>query len=248
MSTIMPTVLVVDDEIDTCRNLADIFGDLGYRVDIAHSGESALQLVRKHRYDIALLDLMMPGMDGAELTGEMKKLRAGTVTVLVTAHPGNPRVEAALSAGARHLISKPIDVRQVIRLIDDAVGQPLVLVVDDDMDLCANLWDLLGNRGYRVCVAHDAATAVERFTDDSYKLILLDMKLPDGDGWQVFQMMRQSCRPPQFIFITGCLHEMEPKVQQLLTEGTSTMLQKPIDVPMLLAIMRKMSCETPDLA
>src|SRR5436309_16050524 len=49
-------------------------------------------------------------------------------------------------------------------LVDQAVGQPLVLVVDDEPDLCANLWDLLRERGYRVGVVHDERTAAERLT------------------------------------------------------------------------------------
>src|SRR5262249_41613915 len=57
-------VLVVDDDVDTCRNLSDILADLGYQVDTAHDGPQALELVRRRPYDVALLDLRMPGMDG----------------------------------------------------------------------------------------------------------------------------------------------------------------------------------------
>src|SRR5262249_19103752 len=73
------SILVVDDDVDTCRNLSDILTDLGYRVDVAHDGPSALELVRRHAYDIALLDYKMPGMDGLTLYREIKGLRAGTV-------------------------------------------------------------------------------------------------------------------------------------------------------------------------
>ena len=52
-----PSILVVDDEVDTCRNLSDILADLGYHVDVAHDGLSALEMVRRRAYDVALLDL-----------------------------------------------------------------------------------------------------------------------------------------------------------------------------------------------
>jgi DNA-binding NtrC family response regulator len=69
-----------------------------------------------------------------------------------------------------------------------AVGQPLVLVVDDDADLCANLWDLLREHGYRVCLARNARSAVEHLHSiPELKVILLDMKLPDGEGAEVFR-------------------------------------------------------------
>ncbi len=94
-----PLILVVDDDIDNCRNLADILGDLGYRVDTATDGPSALELVRANRYDVALLDLRMPGMDGLELYREIKRLRAGTVALLITAYAGGGKAEEAAGAG-----------------------------------------------------------------------------------------------------------------------------------------------------
>ena len=96
MSDKVTSILLVDDEMDACRNLADIFEDLGYQVDTAASGEDALALAKRRRYDIAFLDLMMPGMDGATLALELKKEQAGTVTIIVTAHPSSPRAVAAL--------------------------------------------------------------------------------------------------------------------------------------------------------
>src|SRR3989442_2683844 len=93
-----PTLLVVDDEVDICRNLSDILTDLGYRVDVAHDGPSALELVRRHAYDVALLDLKMPGMDGLTLYREIKRLRAGIVAIIVNAYASHATAEAALSA------------------------------------------------------------------------------------------------------------------------------------------------------
>jgi len=80
-----PALLIVDDDVDTCRNLSDILTDLGYRVDTAHEGLTALELVRRSAYDVALLDYKMPGMDGLTLYREIKRLRAGTVAIVVTA-------------------------------------------------------------------------------------------------------------------------------------------------------------------
>jgi two-component system, NtrC family, response regulator HydG len=72
------SILLVDDDIDICANMADILGDLGYRVEAAHDGPSAPELVRNRPFDVALLDLRMPGMDGLTLYREIKMVRAGT--------------------------------------------------------------------------------------------------------------------------------------------------------------------------
>src|SRR2546421_12014082 len=100
MTAANASILVVDDDPDTCRNLSDILTDLGYRVDVAHDGPSALELVRERPYDVALLDLKMPGMDGVTLYREIRKLQASAVALVVTAFANRDTTEQALAAGA----------------------------------------------------------------------------------------------------------------------------------------------------
>jgi CheY-like chemotaxis protein len=122
-----PRILVVDDDRDTCQNLSDILTDLGYRVHCAFDGLSALKLVQERPYEVALLDLKMPGMDGLTLYREIKKHRAGTVSLLVTAYASPTTVEEALSAGAWKVVAKPVDPRVLLALVDEAL---------DDQDGC----------------------------------------------------------------------------------------------------------------
>jgi len=127
----------------------------------------------------------------------------------------------------------------------EAVGQPLVLVVDDDPDLCANLWDLLRERGYRVCLAHDVETAAERLhADNRFAVILLDMKLPDGDGTEVFHQARQANPQTQVVVITGYQAELEQRVRQVLAEGARAVLHKPFNVPDLLRTVAGLTAPT----
>src|SRR5215211_3519025 len=90
------SILVVDDDVDTCRNLSDILTDLGYHVETANDGPSALELVKCNAYDVALLDYKMPGMDGLTLYRAIKKVRAGTVALVVTAYAEGTTSEEAL--------------------------------------------------------------------------------------------------------------------------------------------------------
>ena len=236
-----PSILVVDDEVDTCRNLSDILTDLGYIVDIAHEGLTALAMVRQKPYDVALLDLKMPGMDGLTLYREIKKLRAETVAIVVTAYAGGDTKAEALAAGAWQVLSKPVDFPKLLGLVDEALGQPLVMVIDDDHDLCANLWDLLRERGYRVCIAHDEKEAVERLKGREFKIVLIDMKLPDGDGSTVFRLVRQTNPQARTVVITGHRSEMDQLVKQVMDEGADAVCYKPFDVPRLLTTLQHLS-------
>lgn len=243
MSAVMPVILVVDDDVDTCKNLSDILTDLGYQVDTAHDGLSALDLVRKKAYDIALLDLKMPGMDGLQLYREIKKLQAGTVAMVVTAYATSATAEEALAAGAWQVLSKPVDLPKLMALVDQALGQPLVMVVDDDPDLCSNLWDLLRERGYRVSVAHDEKEAADRLKDREYKVVLIDMKLPKGDGTTVFHLVRESNPQARTIVITGHRSEMDQLVQKVVSEGADAVCYKPFDIPRLVETVRQLAEE-----
>ena len=240
MSRVGPSILVVDDEVDTCRNLSDILTDLGYHVDMAHDGTTALELVPRSAYDIALLDLKMPGMDGLTLYREIKKVRSGTVAIIVTAYASSATAEEALTAGAWQILSKPVEFPRLLALVDQAVGQPLIMVVDDDQDLCATLWDLLREGGYRVCLAHDEHEAAERLKDCSFRVVLIDMRLPDGDGTEVFRLVRSSTPQARTIVITGHRSEMDELVQEVLKEGADAVCYKPFDVPGLLKTLRRL--------
>ena len=246
MDTTAPFILVVDDDADTCRNLADILSDLGYRVDTAPDGPAALELVRRNPYDVALLDFKMPGMNGLELYRQIKRLRSDTVAIIVSAYTNPSTREEALGAGAWQVVSKPVDFPKLLGLVDEALGQPLVMVVDDDPDLCQNLWDLLRERGYRVCFAHDAEAGAERARERVYKVVLIDMRLPGGDGSDVFHAVRKANPDARTVVITGHPKELGGLVEQVVREGADAVCYKPFDVTTLLATLDRLTGSGPE--
>jgi DNA-binding NtrC family response regulator len=241
MTAPQPRILVVDDEVDTCRNLSDILTDLGYQVDMAYDGLSALELVRRHAYDVALLDMKMPGMDGLELFHHIRKLNSGTVGIIVTAYAGTDTTERALAAGAWQVLAKPVDFPRLLALVEEAVDQPLVLIVDDDPDLCANLCDMLGERSYRVCTAHDESTASARLRDARFHVVLIDMKLPDADGAHVYRLVREVNPQARAVIITGFCGEMDQRVEEVMRQGADAVCYKPFDVSHLLATLERLT-------
>jgi CheY-like chemotaxis protein len=234
-------ILVVDDERDSCENLSDILSDMGYQVDIACDGPSAIELVRENHYDIALLDLRMPGMDGLTLYREIRKLRAGTVAILVTAYSGGTTTEDALQAGMWQVLPKPADLPRLLKLIETARGQPLLLLVDDDTELCENLWQVLRDAGYRVALAHDIAGAAEQLRGAHYEVALIDMKLAAGSGAEVFQLVRSLSPHARTVVITGCRPETDPLVDRVMSEGADAACFKPFDVPGLMKTLHRLT-------
>jgi len=241
MAAHLPQLLLVDDEVDACQNLSDILTDMGYAVDIAYEGWSALELVRNKTYDVALLDLKMPGMDGVELYKRIKAISPGTVAIVVTAFAGSKIAQAALDAGVAKVIAKPVDFQKLLRHVEETLDQPLVMVVDDDVELCDSLWEILRQHHYRVGIAHDVTEADIKLHDHDYQVVLIDMKLPAGSGAEVFRQVRQTHSQARTILMTGFRTETEQQIADVLAEGAEAVAYKPFDVDLLLNTLARLT-------
>jgi two-component system, NtrC family, response regulator HydG len=236
-----PRILVVDDDQDICENLKDILTDLGYDVETAHDGLAALELLTGPSFDVVLLDFRMPGMDGVTLYRKIKEQRAGTVALLLSAFAGPTTTLDAITAGAWKVLAKPIDFSNLLRLVKEALDQPLVLVVDEDRDLCDKLWELLREAGFRVCMAHDLERASKNLRETLYEVVLIDMRLSDGDGGAVFRLARETNPQSRTVLINGYRTDINALVTQLSREGANAVWYKPFHVPELIATMRKLA-------
>lgn len=207
------SILVVDDELDICQNLADILADQDYDVDIATSGRAALELAARKPYDVALLDLKMPEMDGITLYRKLRKLRPEIVAIILTAYATDPTIRDAVQMGAWRVLPKPVDLIRLLALVGDAVRQPLVLVVDDDLALCESLWDLFREWNLRVCLAHTEQEALGRVHERAYQVILVDLRLPEGDGRHLIGELQTSCPDARTILITAYAENLSDLVE-----------------------------------
>ena len=227
-------ILVVDDEADTCANLSDIFTDLGYQVDVAYDGLSALELVRGNAYDVAILDLKMPGMDGLELYRHIRELSSDTVAIIVTAYASGETAQRSLEAGAWQILSKPVNFEKLLQLVAQASGQPCILLVDDDRDLCGSLWDVFRDAGYRVACIYDVSEAREAVHRKSFDVAIVDLRLPDGSGREVIAELKEVTPDVHTILITGFRDEAEQLVDDAVDRGADAVCYKPFDVAGLL--------------
>jgi len=114
------SILIVDDEAIVLDSLAGWFRQDGYRVETAKSGKEALRLLADHRFDIALVDIKMPGMDGLELQQRMADADPDLTVVIMTAYASVESAVKALKAGAYDYVTKPFDPEELSHLVQRA--------------------------------------------------------------------------------------------------------------------------------
>ena len=101
-------LLIVDDEAEICDFLKSFFEERNYEVKTASSGQTALQLVEQFKPQVVLLDIKMPGMDGIQTLGNLKKKFPRIKVIMVTALETRDKIEECLRLGADNYITKPL--------------------------------------------------------------------------------------------------------------------------------------------
>jgi DNA-binding NtrC family response regulator len=115
-----PTVLVVDDEPSNLQSIEKIFQRDGMRVLTADSAKAALELVRSHRVQVVLTDLMMPGVSGIELLRALKQLSPDTEVVMMTAYGTVETAVQAMREGAYDFVEKPLKRMTIVKSVRKA--------------------------------------------------------------------------------------------------------------------------------
>jgi two-component system response regulator PhoP len=108
-------VLIVDDEIRLAENIAAALRDnSGFAVDCAANGTDGLALLESGNYDLLLLDLMLPGVDGLSIVRTMRARRDATPVLVLTARDERDQVIGLLNAGADDYLTKPFDLGELL--------------------------------------------------------------------------------------------------------------------------------------
>jgi CheY-like chemotaxis protein len=115
------SILVVDDEKIVRDFFLDIARSLGGNVETAEDGDIAVEKCRNHHYDIVFIDMRMPHMNGLDACRSILNLDPTAKVVMMSGYSEDRLMDEAISCGAIAKISKPFDLKLIIKLIDNAV-------------------------------------------------------------------------------------------------------------------------------
>ncbi len=188
-----PSILLIDDEPVNGQLMQKYLVDEGWSLVFAESGAEGLRLTRKLKPKLICLDILMPSMDGWSVLSELKRdpeLR--DIPVIILSMTDDKPL--GYSLGASEFLTKPLDREQLVTVIDkylsDSAGRS-VLVVEDDATTSEMMVKLLGKDGYSVVTAGNGRLALQQLAAEMPGLILLDLMMPEMDGYQFLAELRK---------------------------------------------------------
>jgi DNA-binding NtrC family response regulator len=112
-------ILVIDDEESIRRTISMTLKHAGYLVDTAENGKQAIQKARDNFYNLALIDIRLPDMEGTDLLTAMKETTPKMVKVILTGYPGLQNAVTAINKGADAYLIKPVNTDELLRVIKE---------------------------------------------------------------------------------------------------------------------------------
>ena len=122
---------------------------------------------------------------------------------------------------------------------EDTQSKPKVLLVDDEPKICAALAGALVSEGFEVVFVESGDEALAAFRDGIFDLVLMDLRMPGKSGWETFAQLAWS-RPLLPVIIITALPDQEASAK---AAGVGALLEKPLDIPVLLETMRRLLAE-----
>ncbi len=139
-------ILLVEDEAVVRESVHDWLTDDGYQVEVAETGEEALQKIKKEEFGVVVLDLRLPDIDGLKVFEEAKGLKPQTKGVIITAYPSKETMAKAKRLGLLDYLPKPFKVEDLEKIVNAALGELAEKKVGQE-----HLWLELGAVSYRLC-------------------------------------------------------------------------------------------------
>jgi len=119
----MPSILIVDDEPGVRSALGGVLRDEGYEVDAVESGESCLERLSRQAYDVVVLDIWLPGIDGLVTLARMRERQVDAQVVIISGHGNVESAVRAIKMGAFDFVEKPLSLEKTVLVVRNALRQ-----------------------------------------------------------------------------------------------------------------------------
>ena len=224
-------ILIVDDEPGVRTTLAANLELEGFEVAEAESVAEAAELLRKRRFDLLLSDVRMPGIDGVTGLGQLRQIQPDLPAVFITGYDAESLAADAVARGAFTVLSKPVTIDRLVRVLRTCMTSPAVVVVDDQADFLETLVEGLRAAGVQVRSAKSGAEALSLIDAGGVDVCVLDLVMPAQGGVEVMAELQTRAPHVHVVAMTG--HDVGELVRAVVRGGAAECLRKPFEVQIL---------------
>lgn len=241
------TVLIVDDDQIIREQIEKELRREFFNVVMAHDGKTALDLFRREKIDIVILDVKLPDIDGLEVLGTIKKEKPDCEVIVITGWGSQEIAITALRKGAIDYIEKPMKMEEITAALGRAQEKLAereelsykyrILVVDDEVEIVKRLKKVLRKEGYDVVGAGCGKEGLKVVENEKIDVIISDIQMNDMDGIEVLQRAKKLYCDIEGIVVTG-FKDQELAIRSLRA-GALDYITKPVNLEELLFSVQK---------
>ncbi|RJP26376.1 MAG: response regulator [Candidatus Omnitrophota bacterium] len=241
-------LLLVDDEEEFLQAASRALERRNFVVSAAPNGITALEMIKTESFDVVVLDVKMPDIDGIEVFEQIRNSYPELPVIILTGHPSIADAFTTSKNGIADYLSKPVDMDQLAQKVrqvfteakknaagndamngsTDAAGPIRVLIVDDETELLDSLQKIFTRRKMITFTANSGAAALELLKDKLVDVMILDVKMPEMDGLEVLRRVKEKYPSIQIILLSG--HPSVEAAVKGVKLGANEYMKKPPDI------------------
>lgn len=235
-------ILIADDEEGICLSLNSILELEGYETVTVNNGYDAIEKVKQESFDIAFLDIKMPGINGVDTFKIIKEFSPETVVFMMTAYAVEDLIKESIENGAYACLYKPLNIEKILQSIKEIEGKPFVLVIDDDAAIRDIFSERLTQLGFHVISVSSGLEGIKFVERKLPDVILIDVVMEEMDGVETLkrlkELLREKC--PKIMMMSS--YDVKAKFEEARQLGAIECLKKPININELKTLLDKILC------
>ncbi len=232
---------IVDDHRDIADGLAEVLRIHGHEAEVAYNGEQAVRVFQEKDFDIAFMDVMMPGMNGVESFLAIRRMKPNARVVMMTGYSVEQLLDQVVEKGAYGVLNKPVSMDDVLETLERVSSQGLVLIADANPAFGSQMRDALEKNGYRTTNARTGKEALAKVLAGGVDILVLGQSLPVLSGLEVYMELRKRARVVPTIIVTDQEHAHDTELENVYKFTTTGILTKPFNTEQLLEALGRLA-------
>jgi two-component system, NtrC family, response regulator HydG len=231
-------ILIVDDDQDNAASLGELFEIEGHQVSVVHSGQEAIDAYLEQNFDLAFMDVMMPGKNGVESFLEIRRMKPAASVFMMSGYSVEELMQQAVQGGALGYLDKPLEPEEVIRLTRTVGRNGMVLAATHEHNAASAIEQALVENGLAFSLVRSESDIKNIRTDESVVVINADLHLIDGVA--VYRSLVHKGHVGPSILIPRQRSGEAPHENVLRDVGVTGILNKPFDPSELLQRLQQL--------